>query len=118
MIVGISAKKLPSVLSVAHGDPIFPQVGPKNGSLEVLAIFFQNYWIPIKVINITNCLAYRYHHGSEFCNRLPVFLKKAQAVSNYRYELTILDSLPVFFLFLSLCYLVIFYSHVFALPIG
>ena len=28
----ISAKKLSSVLGVAHGDPIFAQIGPKNGN--------------------------------------------------------------------------------------
>ena len=62
----------------------------------------------------TNCLAYRYRYGSEFYNWLPVFLKKAQVVSNYRCKSTILYSLPVFFLFLSFCYLVTFYSHVYS----
>ena len=51
-------------------------------------------------------------------NWLPVFLKKkAQAVSNYRYESKILSSLPVLFLLLTFCYLVMFQSLVFALYI-
>ena len=33
------------------GDPVFAEVGPKNG-LEGLEIFFQNFWIPVKVFNI------------------------------------------------------------------
>ena len=44
-------KKFFFAVGVARGDPIFAQVGPKNG-IEVLANFFWNYWIPIKVINI------------------------------------------------------------------
>ena len=35
------------------GDPVFAEVGPKNG-LEGLEIFFQNFWIPVKVFNIIN----------------------------------------------------------------
>ena len=32
--------------------PVLHKLGKKIVNLEVLAIFFQNYWIPIKVINI------------------------------------------------------------------
>ena len=70
---------------------------------------------PIRDDKYTNCLAYRYRYASEFYNWLPVFFKNAQVVSNYRYKSTILYSLPLFFLFLSFCYLVTFYSHAFAL---
>ena len=49
----ILKKKVFFVLGMAHGDPIFAEVGPKNSNfLEVLAKYFQNYWISIKVFNI------------------------------------------------------------------
>ena len=44
-------KKIVFVLGMAHGDPII-EVGKKWLFLEVLANFFQNYWIPVIVINI------------------------------------------------------------------
>ena len=41
------------VLSVAHGDLFFAEVGPKTRNFfYVLAKNFQNYWIPIKVFKI------------------------------------------------------------------
>ena len=55
--------------------------------------------------------------GQNFIIGCWYFLKKAQAVSNYRYESKNLSSLLVRFLLLSFCYLVTFKSLVFALYI-
>ena len=55
--------------------------------------------------------------GQNFIIGCRYFFKKAQAVSNYRYESKILSSLPVLFLPLPFCYLVIFKSLVFVLYI-
>ena len=35
---------------------------------------------------LMNCLVYHYRYGPKFYSWLPVFLKKAQSVSNYQYE--------------------------------
>ena len=41
-------------LGVANDDPFFVQIGPPKIFLEVLPIFFQNFWIPTQVININS----------------------------------------------------------------
>ena len=60
------------------------------------------YWNAKK----SSCLAYCYWYGSEFYNWWPIFLKKSQSASYYHCDLKVLDSLPLFFLLLSFCYLV------------
>ena len=44
-------KKLFFVLSMAHENPIFAQVGPKN--FEVLAFFFWTAWFQLKLLILT-----------------------------------------------------------------
>ena len=47
----ISEKKKFFVLGAAHGDPFFAPVWSKNDNFQRFQqIFFQNYWIPIKIL--------------------------------------------------------------------
>ena len=61
-------------------------------------------------VSITNCLMYRCQYGLKFYNWLMVFLKKAQAVPNFWYEIKILCSFLIFYLLLSFCYLTATYQ--------
>ena len=60
------------------------------------------WWRGVKETNfLVYRLVYQYRYKQKFYNWLPVFFKKAQAVSNYLYKPKNFYSLPVFFF----CYL-------------
>ena len=56
-------------------------------------------------ISIMNCLLYRCGYRPKFYNWLPVFLEKAQTVSNYRCEPKFYYLLAGFLFLLSFCFL-------------